>query len=494
MSTKLGTSTKPTSSQEWSGVNALNQQATALTLPAGGPWVISKLGAWMAGKDAAVNTKLVLWNSTRNSVLGQSAQFSATGHAFGSGNSDNYEKTLVTPVTVNGGTTVYVGWSRDPAGAAQFGRYATGTHYDDTQTGSWPAAMSGEVSDTPDISAYLYYDAANSAPNAPTLSSPINTAIITTATPALQFTGSDPDVGDTQQSYDLQVSTDITFASVTHWNISAQTTGQTGFSVNRTYAGTALVRGTTYYWRARTTDNNGATGAWSSAGRFRYNALPTVSARTPGSAALGFIHNLAALATWTSGGTDAQCQFKFTYNDTDSDAMTKYQLRVYNDNAGVAGTLLYDSGQVALAANNGNVVTINFTGGGFVNGTQYWWSIDVFDGTEWAGESAKTAFKVRWAQGIFENNSGATSTNWQMATGTILKYAQLLFRSATSSGGEAATGKTAWNTNIAAVTVQAWTQVLVRLSTDTAGSTGSLADMTLSYYGTPSLPDGWTAS
>jgi hypothetical protein len=118
----------------------------------------------------------------------------------------------------------------------------------------------------------------NSPPNAPTLSSPANGAVITTATPTLQFTGSDPDVGDTQQSYDLQVSTDATFASVTHWNIAAQTTGQTGFSVSRTYAGTALARGTTYYWRARTTDQDGVAGAWSAGRSFRYNALPTVPA------------------------------------------------------------------------------------------------------------------------------------------------------------------------------------------------------------------------
>jgi hypothetical protein len=130
-----------------------------------------------------------------------------------------------------------------------------------------------------------------------------------------------------------------------------------------------------------------------------------------------------------------------------------------------------------------------------VNGTEYWWTIDVYDGYEWAGESSRTAFKVRWAQGLFEHDTGsASSTNWAMATGTILESVALIFRSATSAGGDAATGKSAFFASMASVPSAQWMQTCVRLSTDSAGTSGLLTSMTFSYYGTPSTPDGWSVS
>ena len=86
----------------------------------------------------------------------------------------------------------------------------------------------------------------NTAPTAPTLSLPTNAAVAQSLTPSIKFLHNDPQA-DAILNYDLQVSTDSTFASVTHWNISAQTTGNntpsTGY-VTRTYADSALANNT----------------------------------------------------------------------------------------------------------------------------------------------------------------------------------------------------------------------------------------------------------
>ena len=330
----------------------------------------------------------------------------------------------------------------------------------------------------------------NTAPTAPTQTGPAAGAVTSDSTPDLAFTHNDAD-GDPLVTYDLQVSTDATFASVTHWDLVNSTVGIVGNDVTRTYAGTALTRGTTYYWRARTNDGT-VDGAWSAARSFIYNSLPTVVRDAPTASTLAAIHNLADLALWTSGGSHAKPVFKFTPSDAQGGNLTKYRLRIYD--AAAAGNTVYDSGEVSLTMPSGTQVAVNCSQA-LVNGTEYWWTIDVYDGLEWAGESSRTAFKVRWAQGLFEYDTGGTSsTNWAMATGTITEDVAVIFRSATSSGGDTATGKTAFFADIGSVAVQQWLQVLVRLSTDTAGTDGSLADMTFSYYGTPNTPDGWSVS
>lgn len=485
----LGNTSKPSTTQEWSGANTNNQVAMDLTFPAGGPWKVTKIGMWVNGKDMASTFRGVLWSSTRNSILGTTASFNANNEPFGVGNSDLFEKSFTTPPVVAGGTKVYAGWHCDPDEPRQWGR-RSGDHYDDSETSESPQPMSGEALDSGGaIGVYLVYELDDQAPSAPTLTSPANGARIITATPQLQFTHSDPD-GDPLATYDLQVTTDPTWASATHWNIAAQTLGIVGNTVDRTYAGTALARGTTYYWRARTTAN-GLTGPWSAARSFTYNALPTIGSRVPAASALAYIHNLSDLALWS--GSEAKPQVKFTPSDADADTITKYRLRIYD--AAVNGNMVYDSGEVAVSWTQGVQQTINVNFG-IANGTERWWTIDVYDGYEWAGEAARTAFKMRWAQGLYEFDTGSTnSTNWQMLTGAVVEQVSLLFRGADTSGGDTATGKTAFYAAIGSVpSGKRWVQVLVRMFTDTAGTSATLADMTFNYYGTPNTPDGWTVS
>ncbi len=330
----------------------------------------------------------------------------------------------------------------------------------------------------------------NVLPDAPTLTAPSSGSRQTTATPTLGFTHNDDD-GDALASYDLQVGTSATLATASHWDAVNQTLGTFGDTVLRVYAGSALTRGTTYYWRARTNDGTGD-GTWSAIRSFVYNALPTVTKNAPATSGFAVIHNLGTdLAVWAA--SEAKPRFKFTPSDANGDSLTKYRIRIYNNSAGTEGdaTQVYDSGEVSLTMTSGVLQTISASFG-IANGTERWWTVKVYDGYEWGTESTRTAFKMRWAQGVFEFDSGVGSVNWTMTTGVIVETASLLFSSSTGAARTGTVG--AWATAIASVTPRRYVQVLVRLTTDTPGTQGSLADMAFSYYGTPSQPDGWTAS
>ncbi len=100
----------------------------------------------------------------------------------------------------------------------------------------------------------------NTIPNAP--SSPMcegetNPTDITDLTPEFSWTFSDPDVGDTQGAYQIQVGT--TEGGSDMWD-SGQITSSS--SNNISYAGSDLDYSTTYYWRIRTWDNNNAAGPY----------------------------------------------------------------------------------------------------------------------------------------------------------------------------------------------------------------------------------------
>lgn len=100
----------------------------------------------------------------------------------------------------------------------------------------------------------------NTIPNAP--ASPMcegetNPTDITDLTPEFSWTFSDPDAGDTQGAYQIQVGT--TEGGSDMWD-SGQVTSSS--STNISYAGSDLDYSTTYYWRIRTWDNNNAAGPY----------------------------------------------------------------------------------------------------------------------------------------------------------------------------------------------------------------------------------------
>ena len=112
----------------------------------------------------------------------------------------------------------------------------------------------------------------NTAPSAPTLTSPSGTV---TGTPTIGGSYSDPN-GDAMSKVGIQVSTDSTFGSVTHWNYSgsgyAFNSGDSTWSI--TYAGTDLTSGATYYVRARVYDSYNAASSYSSTVSFTAAGSP----------------------------------------------------------------------------------------------------------------------------------------------------------------------------------------------------------------------------
>lgn len=487
MSTRLGSNTKPASTQEWTGLNTLNQQAHLLTMPSGGPWKVSRLGGWLAGKDADVTAYLCIW-SAAGTLLARSAAFTAGGLAFALGNSTQYELDLTAPIQVAGSAQVYVGWSRNPAGAAQWGRTASGTHYDDTQTGSYPGSLSGLQADGGgDIAAWLYYDPWNTAPNAPTLTGPANGATVATTTPTLTFTHSDPN-GDACASYDLQVDATSGNGVVPDWasmavNVNDGTSGIAGNNV--TYTCPALTRGQWYAWRAATKDPGGLQGAWSAPRYFLVNSLPTVTKVSPAAGNLAYIHNLGSdLAVWTSGGAHARPRLSWTFSDPQGGAQYAYQARLYD----AGGSQLWDSGKVVSAA---LYVDVPYA---LVMGTTYQWSIAVWDQSNEkdAGGEAKSTFRVRWGQAIYEYSAGTGSSAWTFSSGNVPANTSkaLLFATATGSGGA---GRSAWTASIGALNPAngPYLNVLVRLATQASGTQPSLPDMTFRYIGASILPDHW---
>ena len=324
----------------------------------------------------------------------------------------------------------------------------------------------------------------NTAPNAPTLSSPVGGTRVIDTTPDLVFVHSDPQ-GDACASWDLQLATDSGFTSLVE-NLTAQTSGISGSTITHT-VGTTLTRGTTYYWRARTTDPAGLTGAWAATQSFKVNSLPSATKSSPASNGLAFIHNLATdLNVWTSAGSHAMPRFAWSFSDADGDSQTAYQVRIYDAASG--GTLLHDSGKMPSADATYDAAYA------LVLGTAYYWTIEVWDTfDESSGESSRTAFKVRWGQAIYEvapaGGSGSSGWNFTADSPAADTSQAFLFATATAAAG---VGRSAWSTDIGALTPNTYLNILVRLATDLTGTQPILGSMTFSYIGSAVAPDKWS--
>ena len=483
----IGNTAKPTNTQVFTGLNVQNAVALKVTMPQAG--TITHVGVWMAGYLSACTAKVCVWNSS-GVLLGESNSFNAPGQSLATGHSAEEYHALQTPVDVNNGQVLYIGFVTDPAEARQWGVNGTGTHYRDTDTGSWPSNASFSSS-SGSIGAYATYTT-NQPPDAPDRVSPTQGQRLTDTTPNFVFDHDDPD-GDDILEYDIEVDNNSDFSSPI-WSRYNATVGISGKRVTIAYGtggtgGGALTRGTTYYWRVRTTSDDGqGNGAWSSGSwTFKINELPSATKVSPTASARAFIHNLATdLSVWTSGGAHAKPRFGWSYSDPDGDAQAAYRVRVYSASAG--GSLLYDSGEVA-----GSATTHDATWAG-VLGTEYWWTIDVKDSKgDWQGESSRTAFKMRWAQAIYEFAvpSGASSSGWNF-TKTQSGSGQVAALFASASGASGA-GRSAWHASIGEVTPNAYVNILVRLAYQ-SGTVPALDDMTFSYLASSIYPERWDRS
>ncbi|WP_127589133.1 glycoside hydrolase family 78 protein [Paenibacillus koleovorans] len=218
-------------------------------------------------------------------------------------------------------------------------------------------AYDGELYSSWDQSNAVFTIRHNQAPTAPTNLTPGHTSsstptLIAGVTPTVQWTFQDPDAGNTQSAYLVEV---YDTSNVQKYTSTWVTSSSNSLSV----PGSAnLARNTTYYWRVKTKDNSGAESPYSSSMYFKTNALPTPT-------------NI-----WGQDNTtrrDNLINFTWTYSDGNSQAQTHYQLVGSKDNW---ASWAYDSGEVASAAAFHNFIPPS---------TGLWsFAIRVKDGMEWS--------------------------------------------------------------------------------------------------------------
>jgi len=216
----------------------------------------------------------------------------------------------------------------------------------------------------------------NQTPTAPTslltegLTNPAN---ITDETPEFSAIYNDLDVGDTANGYQIQVDDNSGFGSPI-WD-SAQQSMINCLQGNRcqdiSYAGSALVHGTQYYWRIKYWDDGGFGGAWSTGSNyFIINNVPLVPTNL-------WVEN----QTNPSAIHDTTPEFSAIFNDTDTNDISNfYRIQVDDDPA--FGSILWDSTQTALSptCNRGNRCTdISYAGSALTEGITYYWQIKYWD-------------------------------------------------------------------------------------------------------------------
>lgn len=315
----------------------------------------------------------------------------------------------------------------------------------------------------------------NQPPGTPTLGNPSGTLPSGTS-PVFNFSAVDPDPGDTLASYDIHVSSDPTFAAVTHWNVN-RSTNIVGWSVTGlAYGGTALTPGTTYYWRVRVHDAAGGSSPFSASKSFTIAATPSFApADLPYANAnhVAPIHNLADLTTVLV----PKAEFSIVVRDPAGGAIQSVEAEI----TGFASTV------VAGPWPSGTTVVIKHPAA-LVNGTGYQVRFRQTNSTETGPWSVYTLFKVWYSQAIYEWNTGGSSGWSASASGVTAPRYQLLYRTATGAAGA---GATAWRASLPATA--AWLNFMLRTcSSGTAPALPTVAKITINYTQTATLPNSWT--
>ncbi len=244
---------------------------------------------------------------------------------------------------------------------------------------------------TANISVSASFAPNNQAPSAPTSLQANNSTdpIGIVGTPVFNAIFQDPNTGNTATYYQIQVNTASGFNGTSMWD-SGQTQLSPSLAIgarmpNKTYAGSSLTEGATYYWRIRFTDNYGAVGTWSSTAQFTMNTTPS-----------------APTALLTNGNTNPSGltvapNLRAQFNDPNAtDTGTYYQIQV-NTTSGFNGTTMWDSGSVGIspAISNGSSIPtpgVLYSGTALTtNGATYYWRIRFTDNYGTVGNWSSTA-------------------------------------------------------------------------------------------------------
>ncbi|AJY73854.1 DNRLRE domain-containing protein [Paenibacillus beijingensis] len=230
----------------------------------------------------------------------------------------------------------------------------------------------------------------NKAPNAPTSLNPGSTSSSTptrvVTNPVLKWTFSDPDAGDAQSAYQVQIFNGSTLVKDSGW----VTTSLSSYSV----PSSLLARNTTYNWKVRTKDKKGAISGYSAAYYIKINNLP-----------------IASITSYTDGQqlTDNVLSFTWTYSDTDGQAESNYQILGSQNNWASIG---YDSGVKSGSATS-------FTTPPLASGT---WSFKILvkDGIEWSNAAYRNNLKLPNAFEPNDSNTQAFPINYNQTYSSLI--------------------------------------------------------------------------
>ncbi|NQX68953.1 S8 family peptidase [Paenibacillus alba] len=236
----------------------------------------------------------------------------------------------------------------------------------------------------------------NRFPYAPTSLNPgttsaANPQVLTSLSPALNWTFSDPDAGDYQSSYDVQLYSQdgSTLISDSGWINSSIAS----YSV----PSGKLNRGTTYAWKVKVKDSSGGESPFSQIYYIRINTLPVLN-----------------INSYTNGQqvNDNVLTLSWTYQDADGQPQYAYQVLGSRDNWATVG---YNSGVVTSNGNTHSTTPLP-------NGT---WDIKVMvhDGYEWSNASMRTGLVLPNAFEPNDTNAQAFPINYNTQYSSLISSA-----------------------------------------------------------------------
>lgn len=235
---------------------------------------------------------------------------------------------------------------------------------------------------------------------------------------------------------------------------------------------------------------------------------PTGTPTNP-SGTVAKITNLSDTTEWTNTTQLAMPEFNWSYTSGGGGEQNSWRLRIYSDSSKT--TTYYDTGTVIDSEHKSdlkfspvkNAEKQSWVPGtgwsnitGLVNGTQYFWTIQVSDPLgNTSAESATTGFRVRWGQAVYEWDAGASYAStgaWSITHAQPPANTQAVVRYRVSASSGATTG--AWSSEIGPlIATQRYLQTLIRMSTDD-GTMPYITDITFSYTTSAVPPDNWSVN